>query len=114
MTPALSRTEIHAMAKQAMAEGVQLEHEAYRCQAEAEWAYRDAGDMKNEGRRRAALRNPRMLPEDERLADYRTNGFKVVADAKGDHLYYSGQAAMYASLAAMKFAKAAGLKAMVS
>lgn len=109
-----TRVTLANLAKQAMLEGTALEHEAYRCQAEAEQALADQRAMKAEGQRRAAVQNPRMLPSHQRAVDVRTNSFKAMQDAKGDHVYYSGQAAMYASLAAMKFAKAAGLKAMAS
>lgn len=107
-----TRITLANLAKQAMLEGTALEHEAYRCQAEAERALADSKAMKVEGQRRAAVQNPRMLPSHQRAVDVRTNSFKAMQDAKGDHVYYSGQAAMYAGLAAMKFAKAAGLKAM--
>lgn len=107
-----TRVTLANLAKQAMLEGTALEHEAYRCQAEAEQALADSKAMKAEGQRRALVENPRMLPQHLRATDVRTNSFKAMQDAKGDHVYYSGQAAMYAGLAAMKFAKAAGLKAM--
>lgn len=109
-----TRVALANLAKQAMLEGTALEHEAYRCQAEAEQAFRDVKSLKEEGRERAKARGEVMLPAHERAIDHRTGTFKVVQDAKGDHVYYSGQAAMYAGLAAMKFAKAAGLKAMAS
>jgi hypothetical protein len=96
---------------EALQQGVAYEHEAYRCLIEAEQAYRDAGQMKKDGRARAAGEAGRMLPQHERATDVRTNTFKDVADAKGDHVYYSAQAQMYASLASMKFAKASALAA---
>lgn len=94
---------------EAMRQGTAYEREAYRCLKEAEQAFRDAGDMKAEGRARAGSELGRMLPQHERATDVRTNSFKAVADAKADHVYYSGQAQMYAALATMKFTKAAAL-----
>lgn len=107
-----TRVTLANLAKQAMLEGTALEHQAYRCQAEAEQALKDQRDMKAEGQRRALVENPRLLPQHQRATDVRTNSFKAMQDAKGDHLYYSSQATMFAALAGMKFAKAAGLKAM--
>lgn len=101
---------LNNLAKQALLEGVALEHEAERCRMEAERAFQDVGAMKVEGRDRSAVQNPRMLPSAQRAVDVRTNSFKAVADAKGDVMFYSSQATMYAGLAAMKFAKAAALK----
>src|SRR5690349_11462966 len=95
---------LNNLAKQAMLEGAQFEREAERCRMEAERAYEDVGSMKSEGRARAAAGAPRMLPSHERAVDVRTNSFKTVGDAKGDVLFYAQQAAMYAQMAAMKFA----------
>ena len=100
----------HDLYLEAMRQGTEYEHEAYRCMIEAQRAFEDAGTMKNEGRARAGSEFGRMLPQHERATDVRTNSFKAVADAKADHLYYTGQAQMYACMAQMKFAKAAALR----
>lgn len=99
------------MAKQALLEGAALERLAEQYRHRAEQAFKDVGAMKEVGRARAATRRSRMLPDSDRAVDVRTNTFKVVQDAKADHLYYIKLATMYASLAQAKFAKAATLKA---
>lgn len=104
------RRIINNLYKQAMLEGAALERLAEQYRQEAEQAYEDVGLMKAEGRRRVAGERGRMLPQHQRATDVRTNTFKAVADAKGDNLYLIQLSQMYAGLAAMKFAKAAGLK----
>ena len=66
--------------------------------------------MKAEGRRRAAVQNPRMLPSHGRATDVKTNTMKAMADAKGDVAFYLSMANTYADLAAMKYCKAATIK----
>lgn len=95
---------------QALMEGTQFEHEAERCRMEAQNAFDDVKAMKDEGRRRAAVQNPRMLPSHERATDVRTNTMKAMADAKGDVVFYSNLATTYATLATMKFTKAMAMK----
>lgn len=105
-----SRQALNNMARQALLEGAALERLAEQYRTWAERAAIDVGLMKEVGRARAATRRSRMLPDSDRAADVRTNTFKVVQDAKADHLYYLKLATMYANMAQAKFAKAATLK----
>lgn len=107
-------SKVYFLYTETMAEGCAFEAEAERCRMEAEQAFRDVGDMKAEGRRRAGSELGRMLPKHERAVDVRTNTMKAMGDAKGDQAFYTGQAVMYANLAAMKFAKAAALLARLT
>src|SRR4029450_6812860 len=106
--------ELRATAKEAMLQGREFEQEAERCRLEAEQAFADAGAMKAEGLRRAAVQNPRMLPSHQRAIDVKTNSFKAMQDAKGDFVVYlDTRAATYAALAQMKYAKATALLAEI-
>lgn len=105
------RRAMNSMAKQALLEGAALERLAEQFRHWAEQAAIDVGIMKEVARARASTRRPRMLSDSDRAVDVRTATFKVVQDAKADHLYYIKMATMYASLAEAKFAKAATLKA---
>lgn len=105
------RESLLATARQAILQGRVFEEKAEKFRLEAERAFEDVQAMKAEGRRRAAVQQPRMLPSHERATDVKTNTVKAMADAKGDNAYYSGQSAMYANLAAMKYAKAQALMA---
>lgn len=96
-----------------MQQGRAFEQEAERCRMEAERAFKEVGDMKQEGRDRQAGEAERMLPQHERATDVRTGTMKVMADAKADHVYYSTQAATYAGLATMKYAKASAVLAKI-
>lgn len=102
-----------SIAREATLQGVEFEREAERCRMEAQRAFEDVGTMKAEGRARQAGEFERMLPQHERATDVRTNTMKAMGDAKADHMYYSAQAAMYANLAAMKFAKASAIMAQL-
>lgn len=102
-----------ALAREATLQGAQFEQEAERCRMEAQRAFEDVAAMKAEGRARQAREHERMLPQHERATDVRTGTMKAMADAKADHVYYSAQAATYANLAAMKFAKASAIMAQL-
>lgn len=97
-----------------MQQGRAFEQEAERCRMEAENAYKDVAGMKQEGRDRQAGEAERMLPQHERATDVRTGTMKAMADAKADHVYYSTQAATYAGLATMKYAKATAVLAKIN
>lgn len=102
-----------ALAREATLQGMQFEREAERCRMEAQRAFEDVAAMKAEGRARQAREYERMLPQHERATDVRTGTMKAMADAKADHVYYSTQAATYANLAAMKYAKASAIMAQL-
>lgn len=102
-----TRAEIY---QEALDQGRFFEGLAEQYRMEAENAYADVGAMKKEGQRRAAVQNPRMLPQAQRATDVRTNSFKAVADAKGDVAFYLGMAGTYANLATMKYTKAAAIR----
>lgn len=95
-------------------QGRAFEQEAERCRMEAEQAFADVGAMKAEGRTRVHVEPERMLPQHERASDVRTGTMKAMADAKADHVYYSTQAATYAGLATMKYAKATAVLAKIN
>jgi len=105
--------DLRRTAKEALLQARQFEEVAEKWRLEAEQAYEDAGSMKAEGRARAARQNPRMLPSHERGVDVRTNSFKAVADVKGDVVMWLTWANTYATLAQMKYAKAAALNAEI-
>lgn len=92
-----------------MQQGRAFEGEAERCRLEAQQAFEDVAAMKQAGRDRQAGEAERMLPQHERATDVRTNTMKAMADAKADHVYYATQAATYAQLATMKYAKASAV-----
>lgn len=103
-----------ALYREALDQGRQFEELAEKYRLEAENAYADVADMRAEGRRRAQVQQVRMLPSHQRATDVRTASFKAVGDAKGDVAFYSGLASTYASLASMKYTKAAAIKPVQS
>lgn len=98
-----------AEARYAIREAQHCEDKAAQATRQADKAFKEVGEMKAENQARAATRRPRMLPTTSRAIDVQTASFKEVQDAKGDHLYYSSQAAMYAALATMLYTKASVL-----
>lgn len=100
-------TELRRLHRETMMQGRDFEEKAEKYRLDAEAAYADVGAMKAEGRGR--VRVGRMLPDSEATADYRTNQYKVVGDAKGDVVLWLSWAEGYATLAQVKYAKAAAI-----
>lgn len=99
-----------ALYRETLAQAVALEHLAEQWRMESEAAAVAVPDLKQQGREQVAGRRDRMLPIQRRGVDEYTNSFKVMLDAKGDHLLYMQRAQMYACLAQMKFAKAMAIR----
>ena len=106
----LNPEQVNSLYSETMQQAAAHETEAERCRLEAERAFQDVQAMKATGRTRAAKQRERMLPSHERAVDVKTNTMKAMADAKADHVYYATQAAMYAQMAGMKYAKAAAIR----
>lgn len=107
--------ELRYLIKEALMQGREFEQKAEQARMEAEQAFADVGAMKEEGRQRMIDWGQVFLtPASTRSTDVRTNTFKAVGDAKGDFLLYLGSVAnTYATLAQMKYAKAAALNAEI-
>lgn len=104
-------TELRRLHRETMKQGREFEEKAEKYRLDAEATYGDVAAMKAEGR--VKVRVGRILPDSTATADYRTNQYKVVADAKGDVVLWLSWSASYAALAQVKYAKAAAIMAEI-